>query len=228
MRLDKFLSDSACGTRREVKAAVRKGQVTVDGAVITDAAYAVSEKNLVLFCGRPACYTPFIYLMMNKPAGVLSATTDKTGQTVLDLVPSQYRHYRLFPVGRLDKDSEGLLLLTNDGSLSHRSLSPKFHVEKTYYVKTAKPIVPAAETAFREGIVISGGYKTRPAKLVRVSDTSARVTLTEGKFHQIKQMFAALGNEVIYLKRLSFGHLSLDEQLAPGECRLLLPEETVF
>lgn len=228
MRLDKFLADSACGTRREVKSAIRKGHVTVGGTVITDAAYPVSEKDSVFFCGRAAAYAPFIYLMMNKPPGVLSATSDKRDKTVLDLVPEKYRHYRLFPVGRLDKDSEGLLLLTNDGDLAHRSLSPKFHVEKTYYVETARPIADAAENAFREGLVIAGGYLTKPARLLRLSDTSAHVTLTEGKFHQIKQMFAALDNEVVRLKRLSFGRLSLDPQLASGACRPLLPEETVF
>lgn len=228
MRLDKFLADSGCGTRSEVKAAIRRGQITVNGSVITDAAYSVSETDTIFFDGRRAVYTPFIYLMMNKPAGVLSATEDKKDKTVLDLVPPQYLHYQLFPVGRLDKDSEGLLLLTNDGALAHRSLSPKFHVEKTYYVETARPIAALAEDAFGQGIVIAGGYKTKPARLHRLSDTSAHVTLTEGKFHQIKQMFAALGNEVVRLKRLSFGRLLLDEHLSSGECRPLSSEESVF
>lgn len=228
MRLDKFLADCALGSRRELKEAIRKRSVTVNGVPVSDPSFSVSEEDDVLFCGKPAVYTPFIYLMMNKPAGVLSATEDRSKPTVLDLLPDSYRHYALFPVGRLDIDTEGLLLLTNDGALAHKATAPKFHVDKTYYTETALPIGSDTAARFSEGVRIAGGYVTAPARLRILSDKSAELTITEGKFHQVKQMFESVGNRVTYLKRISFGALTLDPALKPGKFRPLLPEERVF
>lgn len=228
MRLDKFLADCALGSRSELKSIIKKGGVTVNSAVIKDPGFQVTEKDSVTFSGQAVTYSPFIYIMMNKPAGLISATEDKKQKTVLSLIDKKYDHYDLFPVGRLDIDTVGLLLISNDGEMAHRALSPKSHVEKTYYVETESKIAPDDIKAFAEGVYISGGTKTLPAKLEIISDKSANLTICEGKFHQVKLMFEARGNKVTYLKRIKFGNLTLDESLKEGEYRLLKADESVF
>ncbi len=228
MRLDKFLADSALGSRSEIKNVIKKGGVTVNSAVIKDSAFKVSESDSVTYMGQPVTYTPFIYLMMNKPAGVISATEDKEKKTVLSLIDKKYAHYDLFPVGRLDIDTVGLLIISNDGEMAHKALSPKFHVEKTYYVETENEITEDDKKSFIEGVYIAGGTKTLPAKLTILSDKSANLTICEGKFHQVKLMFEARKNKVTYLKRIKFGNITLDETLKEGDYRPLKPDESVF
>ncbi len=228
MRLDKFLADSALGSRSELKAAIKKGSVTVNSAVVKDPGFQVSEKDSVTFSGRAVTYTPFIYLMMNKPKGVISATEDKNQKTVLSLIDKKYAHYDLFPVGRLDIDTVGLLLISNDGDMAHKALSPKSHVEKVYYVETEKEITEDDKKAFSEGVYIAGGTKTLPAELTILKSNCAHLSICEGKFHQVKLMFESRGNRVTYLKRIKFGNLTLDESLKEGEYRPLKAEEGVF
>ena len=228
IRLDKYLADMGLGTRSELKKDIRKGLASVDGAVIKDPGYALSGKEAVTFKGEPVLYEAEVYYMLNKPAGVITATEDRSQKTVLDLVDIS-RKKDVFPVGRLDKDTEGLLLLTNDGALAHRLLSPKHHVDKTYYARVSGRLVQADIDAFERGVyIMSEDYTALPAKLQILTsgdESEALVTIQEGKFHQVKKMFDALGNEVLYLKRLSMGPLVLDEALKPGEYRRLTDEE---
>ena len=228
MRLDKFLADSALGSRSELKSAIKKGAVTVNSLPVKDPAFQISESDNVTFSGKPVSYTPYVYLMMNKPSGVISATEDKRHKTVLSLIDEKYAHYDLFPVGRLDIDTVGLLIISNDGDMAHKALSPKYHVEKTYYVETENKIREDDITAFSEGVYIAGGTKTLPATLEILSDNSANLTICEGKFHQVKLMFESRGNKVTYLKRIKFGNITLDENLKEGEYRPLFPEESIF
>lgn len=230
MRLDKYLADMGAGTRSELKKDIRKGAVTVDGEVIKDPGHSVSESSRVVYKGTAVVYEKFVYYMLNKPAGIISASEDSRETTVVDLIDEPARR-DLFPAGRLDRDTEGLLLITNDGALAHRLLSPKHHVDKTYYVKVSGILTDADAEAFREGIVLPDGLECMPADLkilsARDADAAseAEVTIREGKFHQIKRMFAALGKEVTYLKRLSMGPLTLDPALEPGSYRRLTESE---
>lgn len=230
MRLDKFLSDMGVGSRSELKRSIRKGLVTVNGQVQKDPGADVDTTSEISFDGNPVLYQSFEYYMMNKPAGVISASEDKRQKTVLDLMDSRKRK-DLFPAGRLDRDTEGLLLITNDGQLAHRLLSPKHHVDKCYFVRVSGALGEADVQRFADGIPYDEALTAMPAKLrILESGTdfsTAETTIQEGKFHQIKKMFAALGNgrEVVYLKRLSMGPLTLDPDLAPGEYRALTEEE---
>ena len=227
MRLDKFLSGMGAGTRTEIKKAVKAGLVTVDGAVAKDPGMQVSEDSAVAFRGEPVVYEEFVYYMMNKPAGVISASDDSREETVVDLIAEQKRK-DLFPAGRLDRDTEGLLLITNDGGLAHRLLSPKHHVDKKYYAMVSCAVTDEDVQAFEDGLVLTDGLECLPAKLeiLRAAATSeVEVVIQEGKFHQIKRMFAARGMEVLYLKRLTMGPLILDDTLEPGEYRRLTDEE---
>lgn len=228
MRLDKYLADMGIGTRTEVKKLIRQGKIAVDGAVIKSPEAKIdTEKNLVTLGGKPVSYETFEYYMLNKPAGVVSATTDAKDKTVIDLIETRKRK-DLFPVGRLDKDTEGLLLITNDGELAHRLLAPKKHVDKVYYAKVEGVVTEEDQKAFAEGVSLGGGEMARPAELeIIVSDeiSEIRLTIQEGKFHQVKRMFESVGKKVIYLKRLSMGTLVLDETLALGEYRKLTEEE---
>ena len=227
MRLDKFLSGMGAGTRTEIKKAVKAGLVTVDGAVAKDPGMQVSEDSAVTFRGEPVVYEEFVYYMMNKPAGVISASDDSREETVVDLIAEQKRK-DLFPAGRLDRDTEGLLLITNDGGLAHRILSPKHHVDKKYYAVVSGAVTDEDVQAFEDGLVLTDGLECLPAKLeiLRAGATSeVEVVIQEGKFHQIKRMFAARGMEVLYLKRLTMGPLILDDTLEPGEYRRLTDEE---
>ena len=228
MRLDKYLADMDRGTRSELKRIIRKGRVQVNGTVVKDPGFALDETTAdVLLDGEPVVYQKNAYILMNKPAGVVSATKDPQETTVLDLLGETVRR-DLFPVGRLDKDTEGLLLLTNDGALAHRLLSPKKHVDKVYFAKLDGPLSEDAVRLIEEGIEIRDEepFRALPAKISLSEDrTEARLTIREGKFHQVKRMFAAAGRKVLYLKRLSMGPLSLDAELHPGEWRYLTGEE---
>lgn len=247
IRLDKYLADMKLGTRSEVKEYIRKGKVRVDGEIVNSSETKIDiERQTVTVDGKAVSYVSKEYYMLNKPAGVLTATTDKKAQTVLDLIDSARKD--LFPVGRLDKDTEGLLLITNDGGLAHRLLSPKKHVDKVYYARVIGNIGEKEISAFAAGLKIDEQFTAMPAELevLRVgepdemnrkadSDTEKNeldntiseilVTVHEGKFHQIKRMFLAVGSEVLYLKRLSMGTLRLDENLMPGQFRELTKAE---
>ena len=228
MRLDKFLADMGLGTRSEVKKDIRKGLILVNGTPIRTPEYKIDiQKDQVTAKGQPVSYAKQEYYMLNKPAGVISATTDKKEKTVLDLIGEKQRK-DLFPVGRLDKDTEGLLLITNDGELAHRLLSPKKHVDKVYYVRVQGELAEEDIRRLAEGIDIGEEKLTLPARLVIRKNgqfSEAEITIQEGKFHQVKRMFHALGKEVVYLKRLSMGTLVLDGNLKPGEYRKLTKEE---
>jgi 16S rRNA pseudouridine516 synthase len=229
MRLDKILSNSGLGSRKEVKQIIKSGEVYVSKKRITDPGYLVDpDKENILVNGEPLYYKKFYYLMMNKPAGVITATRDLNAQTVIDLLSHPYDKFNLFPVGRLDKDTEGLLILTNDGKLAHQLLSPKKHVPKTYYAEVTGKVGNNDIQAFKQGIQLDKDYITLPAelKILEAADISrVIITVYEGKFHQIKRMFNALSKKVIYLKRLSMSSLKLDESLKPGSYRELTPSE---
>lgn len=229
MRLDKLLSNMGFGTRKEVKILMKKGSVRVNEVAVKDAALHVDTvKDEVTVLGQKVVYKEFMYLMMNKPQGVLSATEDKRDQTVIDLLDEEYNIFEMFPVGRLDKDTEGFLLLTNDGKLAHNLLSPKKGVPKTYYAHIEGIVTEEDTKQFSEGVTLDDDYETKPGQLriLKSADISEiELTITEGKYHQVKRMFEAVGKQVVYLKRLSMGPLSLDETLALGSYRELTEEE---
>ncbi len=228
MRLDKYLADMGVGTRNEVKKLIHQGKIQVDGVVVKAPETKVNaEVQEVSVNGQALVYETFVYYMLNKPAGVVSATTDTRDKTVIDLITGKKRK-DLFPVGRLDKDTEGLLLITNDGELAHNLLSPKKHVDKVYYAKVEGVVTEEDVKLFAHGVSIGEGEITKPAKLeILVSDVISEVQLTiqEGKFHQVKRMFEAVDKKVVYLKRLSMGTLTLDAGLALGAYRPLTEEE---
>lgn len=225
-RLDKIISATGKKSRREVREMVRQGRVLVDGKLAPAADMKVDPQTaVILLDGEPLGYEKFTYVMLHKPAGVLTATEDRRQETVLDLLPPELRRRALSPVGRLDKDTEGLLLLTNDGQLAHRLLSPKSHVDKVYYARVDGALEPGDIAAFAAGMTLGDGLECLPAGLEILSPTEALVTLREGKFHQVKRMLAARGKPVLYLKRLSMGRLRLDPALAPGAWRMLTEEE---
>ncbi|WML30404.1 pseudouridine synthase [Neobacillus sp. OS1-32] len=229
MRIDKMLANLGYGSRKEVKQLLKSGAVMIDDIVVKDAKQQVDPTiQTVTLNGEVIEYKEYIYLLMNKPPGVLSATEDNVDETVIDLLEIEDQVYEPFPVGRLDKDTEGLLLITNDGQLAHRLLSPKKHVPKTYFAVIDREVTDEDVRAFAEGVVLDDGYKTKPGKLkILKSGTHSDVelTITEGKFHQVKRMFEAVGKRVIYLQRISMGPLVLDETLEPGEYRELTDEE---
>lgn len=231
MRLDRFLAETGFGTRTEVKKIIRTGVVTVNNVpAIKPDIHIDCEKDTVCINGEAVIYRKFIYLMMNKPAGYVSATWDKKLPTVLDLVPEEYLHFEPFPVGRLDIDTEGLLVLTNDGALSHRLLSPKSHVPKTYIAKTDIKATNDDINIFKNGVTLDDGYTTMPAelKIIQNGVCNAEITIQEGKFHQIKRMFESVGKKVLYLKRIKMNELILDETLDLGEVRELTEHELLL
>lgn len=225
MRLDKFLCDTAGLTRTEAKNAVKKGQIAVNGQVQKTADFKVKETtDTVTFQGKPLSYAAFHYYMLHKPAGVITATEDKKESTVMDILREE-KVKNLFPVGRLDKDTEGLLLVTDDGELAHNLLSPKKHVDKEYLVKVRDSISEEDCRKLSEGVDIGDEKPTAPAKVERVAEKEILLTIREGRFHQVKRMLQAVGNEVLYLKRLSMGSLRLPEDLEKGAYRPLSEEE---
>lgn len=229
MRVDKLLSNVGVASRAELKKYCKQGLISVNGKVINNPGIQVdSENDEVMFNGEKIVYREFIYIMLNKPDGYISATFDKHDPIVLDLIDSSYLVFEPFPVGRLDKDTEGLLVLTNDGQLSHRVLSPKKHVPKTYYAKIQGKVTEEDILAFEKGVIIDDGYETMPSQLkILKSDDISEIELTihEGKFHQVKRMFESVDKKVVYLKRISMGKLKLDESLELGEYRELTEEE---
>ena len=228
-RIDKVLSNLGYGSRSELKKICKNGLVKVNGKVINNPGVQVDvENDEIIFDGEKVTYKEFIYLMLNKPDGYISATFDKRDPIVLDLIDKEDLVFEPFPVGRLDKDTEGLLVLTNDGQLAHRVLSPKKHVPKNYYAKIEGVVTEDDIKAFAKGVTLDDGYETMPAELVILkSDEISEIELTihEGKFHQVKRMFESVDKKVIYLKRLSMGKLQLDKNLALGEYRELTDEE---
>jgi len=232
MRLDKLLANSGFGSRKDVKTLLKKKQIEVNGETVKDGSLHVNpEKDTIHVNGQSVQYQEFIYLMMHKPAGYLSATEDARDQTVLDLLPANWQHFQPFPVGRLDKDTEGLLLLTNDGQLGHTLTSPRKDVPKTYFAMIKGNVTESDVTAFAAGITLLDGYEAKPAilKILKAGDISEiEVTVTEGKFHQVKRMFEAVDKRVLYLKRLSMGEIKLDPQLPKGEVRLLNETELEY
>lgn len=228
LRIDKYLADMGIGTRSEVKQYIRKKQVQINGSIVTKSEQKVNpETDIIIFQGQKVGYVEMEYYMLYKPQNCVSATTDTTHKTVLDYIHTKKRK-DLFPVGRLDIDTEGLLLITNDGKLAHELLSPKKHVDKTYYAKIKGKVTKEDVAYFQHGLDIGEKELTKPAALhVITSDdiSEIEVTITEGKYHQVKRMFEAVGKKVIYLKRLSMGALQLDETLQPGEYRELTQEE---
>ena len=232
MRLDKFLANSGIGTRKEVKIILKKGKIKVNEKIVKDAKMQVDEiKDDVKIEGEKITYKPFVYIMMNKPSGVISATEDGKHKTVIDLLCEKYKNYKVFPVGRLDIDTEGLLLLTNDGVLAHNLLSPKKYVDKKYYVELKEPLTIEKKKILENGIKLEENFVTKKAKIEIIDKdedievNSVFITISEGKFHQVKRMFKFVENEVLYLKRVKMGKLLLPEDLKLGEYRELSEEE---
>ncbi|MCL1695313.1 pseudouridine synthase [Lysinibacillus sp. BPa_S21] len=232
MRLDKLLSNMGYGSRKEVKQLLKQKAVTVDGAYVKDAALHVDpEKQEISVFDERVMYTEFVYFMMNKPPGVISATEDLRDETVIDLLDPLHQHFQPFPVGRLDKDTEGLLLITNDGVLAHNLLSPKKHVPKVYYAQIEGIVTEDDCEKFAQGVELDDGYVTKPGELIilkSAQQSEIELTIQEGKFHQVKRMFEAVGKRVTYLKRLSMGSLKLDDSLELGEYRELTAEELAY
>lgn len=228
MRLDRLLSNMGHGSRSEIKLGVKKRFASVNGQVVKDPGIQIdTEKDQVTWVGIPVVYKATVCLMMNKPAGVISATEDLRDNTVLDLLEPPYSGMALFPVGRLDKDTEGLLILTNDGDLAHRLLAPKKKVPKTYRVNLDHALTPDAVKQLEQGIPLEEGFVTTPAQVESIDGDWREVLLTiyEGRFHQVKRMMHYVGCEVVYLKRMNMGDMKLDPELEPGEYRELTDEE---
>ena len=226
MRLDKAISSQGGISRSEVRKLAKKGRITVDGVVCKDPGQDVDPEQMEIVCdGVPLHYKAHLYLMLNKPLGVVSATEDRVHTTVLDLVPPELFRAGLFPAGRLDADTTGFVLLTDDGALAHRLLAPKSHVWKTYRVTLADPVLEAAAQEIRQGITLADGTQCLPAEVTLLGPCEAEVRLREGKYHEIRRMFAATGNRVTALVRTRFGGVPLDPDLAEGECRELTETE---
>lgn len=226
MRLDKLISDCGISSRKEIKQMVKSGRVTVDGVVAFSPEQKIDpEVNTVSVDGKELSYSKFRYYMLNKPAGILSATDDKKQKTVLDLVTPEMRKMELFPVGRLDKDTTGLLLLTNDGNFAHWIISPKSEIVKTYHAETDGAVDDEDVKAFKEGVILADGTKCLPAELIPLADGTCLVKVMEGKYHQVKRMLASRGKPVKALRRISIGAVSLDYSLNPGEFRELSSDE---
>lgn len=225
VRLDKFLADKGVGTRSEVKEILKKSRVSINETVCRDGAVKVDPvQDRILLDGRQITYEPYRYFMLNKPAGVITARTDSRCRTVMDLI-REPRTDTLSPVGRLDKDTVGLLLITDDGPLNHYLLSPRKHVDKTYEVTCAKPFDDTMKQALEQGVCLGGKEYSAPASVTLLQENRIHLTIQEGKFHQVKRMLHAVNNEVIHLKRIRMGSLVLDEALAEGEYRKLTDAE---
>lgn len=225
-RIDKLISSQGKYTRSEVKKLIREGRVTVDGKVVSRPENkADTDRQVIAVDGESLSYKKHLYIMLNKPKGVISASRDDRETTVVDLVPAELQRNGLFPAGRLDGDTTGFVLITDDGDFAHRILSPKNHIQKTYHAELAEEITEETIAAFRKGVELSDGTLCLEAELRSLGGWQAEIKICEGKYHQVKRMFAALGNKVLALKRTAMGNLPLDESLAPGECRELTDEE---
>ena len=227
MRIDKLLSDMGIASRREIKDSAKRGGVLVDGVPCRDvSAHIDPERVTVSYLGRIIEYKPYVYVMLNKPEGYVSATEDSHLPVVTELLSEELRKRGLFPVGRLDRDTTGLMILTDNGKLSHALLSPRGHVKKVYSFSSADPMREGAEEEFRDGVTLTDGYECKSAEITLDAErTSGLITLTEGKYHQIKRMVASTGNKVTRLERISFGGVELDTSLPRGTWRYLTEGE---
>lgn len=227
MRIDKLLSELGIASRKEAAKVAKSGGIIIDGIAVRDVSKHIDpEKSKVIYLGREIVYQKYTYVMLNKPTGYVSATDDKSLPYVTELLPEELRRRELFPVGRLDRDTVGLMILTNNGVLAHSLLSPKHHVRKEYYFTAAEPVREGAEEHFKDGVTLADGYECKPAELYLSEDRrEGRIVLTEGKYHQIKRMIAAQDNRVTSLERISFGGILLDRTLARGEWRYLTDNE---
>lgn len=228
-RLDKIIASQGAYTRSQAQKLIKSGAVCVDGISVRDRGFRLdADKSSVTVNGEPFEVKRFVYIMLNKPKGVVSASSDSREKTVIDLVPPELRRRNLFPAGRLDMTTTGFVLITDDGDFAHRILAPKSHIEKTYEARLAEPISDESLERVAEGIVLSDGTECMPAKLKRLADGEnplIEIKICEGKYHQIKRMFAAVGNGVIELKRTQMGAVKLDDSLKEGECRLMSEKE---
>lgn len=224
-RFDKIISNQLNISRKDAKTEIRRGKGVVDGKVLKDPSALINPESEIVFCGEKLEYKKYIYILMNKPKGVLSASNDKKRRTVIDLVPSEWRRSGLFPVGRLDKDTTGLLIITDDGDFAHRAIAPNKNVEKTYEVTLDGAVTKQMEQQFLQGVVLADGTVCKSARLCALAENKASVTISEGKYHQIKRMFGVVGLGVNELKRVSIGGLVLPENLECGNSRLLGVEE---
>lgn len=227
MRIDKFLSNMGVATRTESSRAARAGLILVNGKPVKKADVHIDpEKDMITYCGRKIEYRKYTYILMNKPDGVVSATEDGRDRTVIDLLPEELQRLSLFPCGRLDKHTLGLVMLTDDGDLAHRLLSPKHHVKKKYRFESKFPLSDEEIEYLEKGATLEDGYVTKPSRIELFEDKrSGHITLTEGKYHQIKRMLESVNNKITYLERITFGPLALDEKLARGEWRFLTQNE---
>ena len=227
MRIDKFLSNMGVATRTESSKAARGGLILLNGVAIKKADVHIDpEKDVIVYCGRKIEYRKYTYILMNKPDGVVSATEDGRDKTVIDLLPEELQRLNLFPCGRLDKHTLGLVMLTDDGDLAHRLLSPKHHVKKKYYFESKFPLTDEEISYLQKGATLEDGYVTKPSEIELFEDKkSGHITLVEGKYHQIKRMLESVNNKITYLERITFGSLVLDENLARGEWRFLTENE---
>ncbi len=227
MRIDKFLSNMGVATRTESSKAARGGLILLNGVAIKKADVHIDpEKDVIVYCGRKIEYRKYTYILMNKPDGVVSATEDGRDKTVIDLLPEELQRLNLFPCGRLDKHTLGLVMLTDDGDLAHRLLSPKHHVKKKYYFESKFPLTDEEISYLQKGATLEDGYVTKPSEIELFEDKkSGHITLVEGKYHQIKRMLESVNNKITYLERITFGSLVLDESLARGEWRFLTENE---
>ena len=225
LRIDKYLSVALSQSRTDVKKLIKSGVITVNGETVKKADAKVLDTDTVCLIGKPLEYKKYVYLVLNKPKGVLSASTDKKAKTVIDLVDEKYRHYDLFPVGRLDKDTTGLLLITNDGDFAHKIISPKSGTDKLYYARLDGAVTEEHIESFKKGVTLADGTHCLPARLEAAGENSAYITVQEGKYHQIKRMFGTVGLGVNELERLSIGKFSLPDDLERGESRELTREE---
>ena len=227
MRIDKLISEMGIASRRETAAVAKRGLLLVNGVPVKDVSRHVNpDADIIEYCGRRVTYGKFVFVMLNKPEGYVSATEDSSLPVVTELLPEELRRRELFPVGRLDRDTVGMMILTNDGVLAHTLLSPKHHVEKEYYFKAKVPMKDGTEEQFRDGVTLADGYECKSAVILLDPDRlGGRITLTEGKYHQIKRMVAASDNRVTYLERISFAGIPLDPTLERGEWRYLTDDE---
>lgn len=225
MRIDKFISNMGFGSRKEIKEYIKKKKITVNGEIIKSGDTYIDTDDEIYCCGKKVEYEKYIYIMMNKPSGYVSANEDNKEKTVFDLIDNKYRKKELFIAGRLDKDTEGFLIITNNGKFAHNMLSPKKHVNKTYFVKSkGGEITDEDVTKFKNGITIDDGYKCKPAILEIKNNgeiSECLLTISEGKFHQVKRMFEAIGKKVIYLKRVKIGNLELDDNIPLGKFKIM-------
>ncbi len=227
-RLDKILASQGSSSRKEVKEMIKKGRVAVNGTAVLDPALKISEADSVTLDGAEIVLKKHIYLMLNKPQGVVSASDSKEDKTVIDLVPDKFLRSGLFPAGRLDKDTVGFVLITDDGDFAHKILSPKNHVVKTYEARLERKLTDSQKNLIQNGIVLSDGTTCKESRVEILEDGNTplvKIQICEGKYHQIKRMFAAAGNKVVYLKRTGIGDLTLDETLPQGQCREITPDE---